>query len=66
MKVTFKNRPCEIESMDMPFNHDYHCDGFIEEAFWLDTKKDLDGDELDEMNDVLHSGDVTWIEDWLY
>lgn len=65
MKVTFQNREVEIEEFeDVSYDHDYWCDAFISNAYWVDTDTALSDDELDLMNDDINKDE--WIMSWLY
>ena len=68
MKVTFENRPCEIELDNVVYDHDYWCDAYASGGYWLDTEKDFTEDELDRATEYMqsvHNGE-DWIMKWLY
>lgn len=66
MLVTFENREVDIELEGATMNYDDWCDVFISSAYWQDTDTELTDEEYDRINDKLQSGDVSWIERWVY
>ena len=66
MKVKYMGRDVDISIDGATYDYDYHCDAYMDGAMWEDTGIELTEEEIDVINDYMHSGAVNWITDWVY